>query len=295
MPEIKRLRYFDKQFLKEPDFTDEQRYHLGMRRRHNRLLHTPGIAEGLEVQKTAARIMTVSAGTAIDRNGQEIVLSDPVVLSLDDPAVISPAPGPNVTLFVTIAYNEVATDPQPVENPLGNTRTTERPLLKVTPQPPDTTVISLATFKLDTTAPGNVPGNVNDKLDGGVRTFVGAVLADNAVSISKLKKELRLGMTITLPAGATQDFIAFKAPANTPTSAFLLVYAFSPPDNTNPAQTTPVALTDTGSRGFTWDQRYYTGIIQPDTAIHTYQLVRLRNLGTVAIAVSFRVYAVLEN
>ena len=43
---IKRLRYFDNQFLVEADFTDEQKYHLEMRRRLNRALHSFGIAAG---------------------------------------------------------------------------------------------------------------------------------------------------------------------------------------------------------------------------------------------------------
>jgi hypothetical protein len=30
---VKRLHYFDHQFLVEADFTDEQAYHVGMRRR----------------------------------------------------------------------------------------------------------------------------------------------------------------------------------------------------------------------------------------------------------------------
>ena len=44
----KRLRYFNGQFLQQEDFADEQTYHLDRQRRHNRDLHTPGIAEGLE-------------------------------------------------------------------------------------------------------------------------------------------------------------------------------------------------------------------------------------------------------
>ena len=46
MTNIKRLNYFDAQFLGETDFTDEQTYHLEMRRRHNRLLHSWGVADG---------------------------------------------------------------------------------------------------------------------------------------------------------------------------------------------------------------------------------------------------------
>jgi hypothetical protein len=42
-----RVRYFNGQFLQEEDFQVEQAYHLDRQRRHNRTLHTPGIADGL--------------------------------------------------------------------------------------------------------------------------------------------------------------------------------------------------------------------------------------------------------
>jgi hypothetical protein len=279
----KRLHYFDKQFLVESDFTDEQKYHLDRRRRHNRLLHTPGIAYGLEVQKTAAKAITVSPGTAIDVNGQEIVQLASVTLNLDNPAVINPLPGANSNIYVTIAYSETQTDPQPVEKPLGNTRITEQPIVKAQTTPPsaDGTVISLATFTLDGT--GNIPGNVGDKFDGGVRTSVGSVLADNAISINKLKKQLVQSATITLGPGANQEFLGFKAPLSAPSSAFLLIYAYS---------TTSVSDT---TKGFTWEQRYFTGTVSPDTSVNTYQFVRFRNLGTDTITIKFKIYAVLES
>jgi hypothetical protein len=79
----KRLRYFDGQFLQDTDFSDEQRYHLDRHRRLNRLLQVSGIAEGLEWQAPEIRPgataaaglnVTISAGTAIDAEGRQIVL-----------------------------------------------------------------------------------------------------------------------------------------------------------------------------------------------------------------------------
>ena len=52
---IKRLHYFNQQFLTEKDFTDEQNYHLQRRRQHNQFLHSFGIAAGLTVEKTAVK------------------------------------------------------------------------------------------------------------------------------------------------------------------------------------------------------------------------------------------------
>jgi len=63
---IQRLRYFDHQFLVVADFKEEQDYHKEMRRRLNRVLHTPGIAEGLEVVRTSNKSVTVKPGIAID-------------------------------------------------------------------------------------------------------------------------------------------------------------------------------------------------------------------------------------
>src|ERR1700686_899864 len=75
---IKRLRYFNHQFLDERAFRDEQQYHIAMRHRHNRVLHSPGIAEGLEVRKISDLEVQVQSGVAIDEEGREIVLDTEV-------------------------------------------------------------------------------------------------------------------------------------------------------------------------------------------------------------------------
>lgn len=271
MPEnnIKRLRYFDHQFLVEDDFTDEQNYHLGMRRRHNRLLHTPGIADGLQVKKKDAKTVTVTSGTAIDVNGQEIIQLADVSLPLNYPA--------NSDVYITINYSEEQTDPQSPEKPSTKTRITEQPEIKATTTPPPTdgTVIQLAKFTLD--ALGNVPGNVEAQLDGGVRVSVGAVLADNAISIKKLKKQLVWDSTVSLGPGGNQSFPAFTAPLSAPNSAFLLIYAYS---------------TTAGAK-FRWEQEYSTVGTAP--TLSTTQTVTFRNLGTNSIEIKFKIYAVLES
>src|SRR5215213_9047799 len=74
---IKRLKYYNGQFLQEPDFTAEQEYHLDRQRRHNRQLHTPGIANGLAVTATVNTTSAlVAPGTAIDGEGRQIVLHE---------------------------------------------------------------------------------------------------------------------------------------------------------------------------------------------------------------------------
>src|SRR5436305_3049325 len=100
--EIKRLNYYNSQFLKENDFNDEQLYHNQMRRLHNRALHTWGIVKGLEVTRvTGASKVTIAPGIAIDRLGQEIVLpkeSDAIGLDGFDASA---------QVYVTIKYADV--------------------------------------------------------------------------------------------------------------------------------------------------------------------------------------------
>lgn len=280
----KRLRYFDKQFLVEADFTDEQKYHLDRRRRHNRLLHTPGIAKGLDVEKTDAKKVKVSPGTAVDIEGQEIVQVVDFSIDLSN-ASIYPLGSP---IYITIKYKEITADPQPPEQPNNATRYTEQPLIEAKTTAPQSdaedTVILLAKFQLD--GNGNVPGKVGDKLDNGVipmptsvvgvRKTVGSVLADNAVSISKLKKELVAAGSTTLDGsvsgGSTASIDAFTTPLVKPSSAFLLIYAYS----TNP-----------GAK-FSWVQGYVTD------ATSIKQVVTFKIEGSNKITVNYRIYAVLE-
>jgi hypothetical protein len=184
---IKRLHYYNQQFLVESDFTDEQTYHLDMRRRLSRVLHTFGIGEGLEVQRTAAnRQVTVKAGTAIDASGREIVLDADQVVDLGDLTAFPPS----ATVFITIAYQEAQTDDSTATGAPGKTRVTEAPAVQATTTAPpaDGTVIRLARF--DKTAAGDVPGNPNDFFDGGVRQPAGAKIAPGAVDFVNLSAAL---------------------------------------------------------------------------------------------------------
>jgi hypothetical protein len=70
---IERVNYFDRQFLRVEDFTDEQGYHIAMRRRHNVAQHTWGIVEGLEPALVEGSLY-VNPGLAIDGFGRELIL-----------------------------------------------------------------------------------------------------------------------------------------------------------------------------------------------------------------------------
>lgn len=78
-----RTRFFNGQFLTKDDFEDEQKYHITMRQRHNRDLHTPGIVNGLELTSNGAEII-ITRGWAIDAQGREIELEEDEPRDLTD-------------------------------------------------------------------------------------------------------------------------------------------------------------------------------------------------------------------
>ncbi len=177
MAEIKRPNYFTSEFLVEKDFIDEQTYHRDMRYRHNQLLHSWGVVDGLIVSKTGDKQVTISPGIAINKEGKEIILPS------------DPPPQPlNLTgtgdIYVTIEYQDVK-DEADKDTTSGVTdqyrRITERPLVKSTTSPPsnDGTLILLAKVTL-----------ANDKIEGNpdnsVRTFASAKIASGKVTIDQL-------------------------------------------------------------------------------------------------------------
>src|SRR6266568_324826 len=148
--EIKRLHYYDQQFLREPDFTDEQKYHMDMRRRLNRVLHGWGIVEGLKTVKKSNSTATIQPGMALDADGREIIVTQ------DQDVLIPGVPGnANKTYYVTIKYKspEDLTDPPPPQymiDPSDRTRVTERPEIPLPSlaTPADRTLV-LGTVVLD--------------------------------------------------------------------------------------------------------------------------------------------------
>jgi hypothetical protein len=122
----KRVRYFDGQFLQDQDFIDEQNYQLDHEHRHNRLLHGPGIADGLTVTSTTPNQVTVAPGTAIDSDGRQLALAEATTVDLPA-ADFNDKQG--IQLY--ISYLESAEDPQAVGGSQDFTRWLERPQLTV--------------------------------------------------------------------------------------------------------------------------------------------------------------------
>lgn len=126
---VKRLNYFDGQFLRARDFSDEQTYHIGMRQKHNSLLHSWGIADGLfpSADKGAIQVK-VSVGFAIDSLGREIELDSEA--ASDD---LTPLAGKST--FLTIRWNEVDADPTTEAGGAGVTRKELKPVIEFADQP----------------------------------------------------------------------------------------------------------------------------------------------------------------
>ncbi len=139
------------------------------------------MAEGLEVSKTGDKLVSVSPGTAIDRNGQEIVLpSDPAAEPID----FSTEFAANDKVYLTIAYQEVfdEDDHYTAGEVDDYNRTTERPTLQATTDvpPSDGSVIKLALVQLD------ADGNVTTPIDHSGRTLAGAGVAPETVDTAAL-------------------------------------------------------------------------------------------------------------
>ncbi|KOU08788.1 hypothetical protein ADK86_03235 [Streptomyces sp. NRRL F-5755] len=169
--DIKRLHYFDHQFMRAGDFTAEQEYHLRMRRRHLRLQHTWGIATGLQLSfATGASRATVGQGAAVDVQGREIVLT--VNTQTTDLSSYS-----GKTVYVTIAYDEQQTDPTSETGVTGNTRWSEVPLVDVTPDDPDDPSTTLVLGRVDVGADGRING-IDDGSGAYRRRDAGVVAGD---------------------------------------------------------------------------------------------------------------------
>lgn len=85
MSAIDRIRYYDGEFLRAFDFSDEQSYHVEMRRRLNRYLNVCGIVQGLTlVSPSGSEGVSIQQGMAIDALGREIYVYAPYTLGDSD-------------------------------------------------------------------------------------------------------------------------------------------------------------------------------------------------------------------
>ena len=79
---MKRNRYYQGRLLTAADFEAEQAYHREKNRLDNRLLHGAGVICGLGVSVDGGETIVVSSGAALDYDGNEIIVPDPVYRKL---------------------------------------------------------------------------------------------------------------------------------------------------------------------------------------------------------------------
>ncbi len=155
----KRMNYFPLQFLHATDFQVEQAYFLDRHRQHNKHLHTPGIMVGLSVTRLNASNVHVSEGTAVDRQGREIVLTTGEDVNIG-------AVGSNVTrVELYIAFYEAPSDfVEQVAGTSGMTRKTETHKFFAVPPdsaPPDAVLVAtipISNGKIPQDPPPITPG-----------------------------------------------------------------------------------------------------------------------------------------
>jgi hypothetical protein len=94
---IARPSFYEGQVLRAADLDLGQEYARGIMARHERYLHTPGIATGLELKldkSTGAAVVKMAPGMAIDATGRQIVVDREEELAaedLDSQGVLIPA------------------------------------------------------------------------------------------------------------------------------------------------------------------------------------------------------------
>ncbi|GKS69030.1 hypothetical protein W03_10340 [Nitrosomonas sp. PY1] len=149
--DIKRLNYFTGQFLEAQDFQDEQKYHIEMRRRLNRLLYSPGAVEnGFEVEKIGDKRIRINAGFAIDALGQELFLTTLLEKDIDFKS--------NAVVYVALCYHQETTDSISEKDFPGEIRITEQPAIQFLDKAPegDDAGVKILIAKLELDGNGNI-------------------------------------------------------------------------------------------------------------------------------------------
>ena len=104
------VNYVAGRLLTVDDYQAEQAYLRAKLRQHNRMLHQPGIVEGLTVTVTVSTVQ-VSSGVALDAAGNAICVPT---------AQTVPLPKTSADVYVILRYAEVGIDPIPVLDAPGS-------------------------------------------------------------------------------------------------------------------------------------------------------------------------------
>ncbi len=110
---IKKLQFYEYQFVRAADMRAEQRYHVDLRRRHNVAHHEWGIVQGLELEAKEnpdeeRQEVTLHPGMAVDGFGREIFVLAPARI---DEAAFRERRRSKGFYSIWVAYRERSTDP----------------------------------------------------------------------------------------------------------------------------------------------------------------------------------------
>jgi hypothetical protein len=110
IPELERIVFYQGELLTADDLTTQDSNNRELRWLHNRSLHNWGIGFGLDVQGSrGATSVTVNPGYAVDIQGREIILSNPVQQPI--PAVPGESSGAPAIYYVVANYVDDADEP----------------------------------------------------------------------------------------------------------------------------------------------------------------------------------------
>lgn len=119
----RRVNFFDGMLLTAADLAVEQQYHREMRYLHNRI-HGFGTVWGLEVSAGPVSV-SVTPGLALDPCGREIIVTQPLTVSLEPPRQ-----GRRWVRDLVITWHETPDGPVPgPEGAVDHTRWVEQPEL----------------------------------------------------------------------------------------------------------------------------------------------------------------------
>lgn len=180
MEEVKRVRYFDHEFLEAADFEVEQEYHRSMRYWHIRYFHTWGLSHnGLEVNVAEGQEpgeetkVVVSPGIAVDNEGREIVLAESRIVDFDQPNYEG-----EKGYYITIRWHEQQGLPRQDNE---HKRWEEVPDINTTGEFPDhpdmTLVLALVKLREDKTV---------ETIDGSMRRYAAHEVGNKTVSSVKI-------------------------------------------------------------------------------------------------------------
>ncbi len=206
-PTNQRPNYFAGQYLLEDDFQLEQQYHIDRQRWHHHLLHISGIAEGLKVEKIENVLaVKISAGSAIDPQGRQIILLESKQIDLTKSYSTSNAAIPDGTYTLYIGYSEQKTDQQTTGNDITSRHWQENPQFQLSSAELKD-FIPLAKLTINS----NV---VSGKIDNGLRVYSGLRLPsydDGEITLRAQKgenksiAELNGSLTITGTLSVTDN------------------------------------------------------------------------------------------